>query len=107
MPDGQDLVFVVDDDEAVRKSLARLLRSLGLTVESFPSAGEFLAREHYDGVGCIVLASLRPRNLCSCVKFSCGKFRLHKELLTAAVELLDGRREWAIRRFRAAIEQLG
>jgi FixJ family two-component response regulator len=60
MPDGQELVFVVDDDEAVRKSLARLLRSVGLAVESFPSASEFLAREHYDGVGCIVLDVRMP-----------------------------------------------
>ena len=60
MPDGQETVFVVDDDEAVRRSLARLLRSAGLTVESFASAGEFLARDGYDGVGCIVLDVRMP-----------------------------------------------
>jgi len=60
MPDGQEKVFVVDDDEAVRRSLVRLLRSAGLTVESFASAGEFLARDGYDGVGCIVLDVRMP-----------------------------------------------
>ena len=60
MPDGQETVFVVDDDEAVRRSLARLLRSAGLTVESFASAGEFLARDGDDGVGCIVLDVRMP-----------------------------------------------
>ena len=60
MPDGQETVFVVDDDAAVRRSLARLLRSAGLTVESFASAGEFLARDGYDGVGCIVLDVRMP-----------------------------------------------
>jgi FixJ family two-component response regulator len=60
MPDGQEKVFVVDDDEAVRRSLARLLRSAGLAVESFASAGEFLARDCYDGVGCILLDVCMP-----------------------------------------------
>jgi two-component system response regulator FixJ len=60
MPDGQAKVFVVDDDEAVRRSLARLLRSAGLAVESFASAGDFLARDGYDGVGCIVLDVRMP-----------------------------------------------
>ena len=60
MPVGQETVFVVDVDEAVRRSLARLLRSAGLTVESFASAGEFLARDGYDGVGCIVLDVRMP-----------------------------------------------
>ena len=60
MPDGQETVFVVDDDEAVRRSLTRLLRSVGLRVESFASAGEFLARDGYDGVGCIVLDVRMP-----------------------------------------------
>jgi FixJ family two-component response regulator len=60
MPDGQEKVFVVDDDEAVRRSLVRLLRSAGLAVESFASAGEFLARDGYDGVGCILLDVRMP-----------------------------------------------
>ena len=60
MPDGQETVFVVDDDEAVRRGLARLLRSAGLAVESFASGGELLARDPYDGVGCIVLDVRMP-----------------------------------------------
>jgi FixJ family two-component response regulator len=55
MTDAQDVVFVVDDDEAVCRGLSRLLRSAGLTVETFASAADFVAREGYDGVGCIVL----------------------------------------------------
>jgi FixJ family two-component response regulator len=35
-------VFVVDDDDSVRESLARLLRSESLEVECFSSAGAFL-----------------------------------------------------------------
>lgn len=37
-------VFVVDDDDAMRESLAFLLDSLDLEVRSFPSAQEFLSR---------------------------------------------------------------
>jgi FixJ family two-component response regulator len=37
-------VFVVDDDDAVRTSLRLLLKSVGLPVETFGSAQEFLTR---------------------------------------------------------------
>ena len=60
MSEGQETVFVVDDDEAVRRSLTRLLRSAGLAVESFASAGQLLARDPYDGVGCILLDVRMP-----------------------------------------------
>ena len=53
-------VFVIDDDPSVLKSLSRLLRSLGFDAETFASAELFLAREHYDGVGCIVLDVRMP-----------------------------------------------
>ena len=38
----QPIVFVIDDDAAVREALALLLRSVELAVETFPSATEFL-----------------------------------------------------------------
>jgi FixJ family two-component response regulator len=37
-------VYVVDDDPAVRDSLAMLFRTAGLTVECFDSASQFLQR---------------------------------------------------------------
>jgi len=51
----QPTVFVVGDDEAVRNSLRRLLESVGLTVEVFPSAQAFLDRVRSDAPGCLVL----------------------------------------------------
>jgi FixJ family two-component response regulator len=51
----QEVVFVVDDDETVRKSLGSLLRSAGLNVETFASAQEFLAEPRADAPGCLVL----------------------------------------------------
>jgi FixJ family two-component response regulator len=53
-------IFVIDDDASIRKGLSRLLRSAGYTIETFPSAEEFLRREHFDGVGCIVLDVQMP-----------------------------------------------
>jgi FixJ family two-component response regulator len=48
-------VFVVDDDESVRSSLATLLESDGYTVDSFVSATEFLMRAPNVGPACLVL----------------------------------------------------
>jgi FixJ family two-component response regulator len=53
-------VFVVDDDAAVRKALARLLASAGYRTEAFASAEELLARTAFDAVGCIVLDVQMP-----------------------------------------------
>jgi two-component system response regulator FixJ len=53
-------VFVVDDDDAMRKSLERLMESVGLPVESSASAEEFL--ESYDPAqpGCLLLDIRMP-----------------------------------------------
>jgi FixJ family two-component response regulator len=49
-------VFVVDDDDAVRRALTRLIRSVGYRVEGYGSASEFLeSRPCEQGVGCLVL----------------------------------------------------
>jgi len=53
-------VFVIDDDASIRKSLSRLLRSVGHTTETFASAEEFLGREHFDGIGCLILDVQMP-----------------------------------------------
>ena len=55
-----DAVCIIDDDPAVRKGLARLLRSAHLAVATYASAAEFLARADDDGVGCIVLDVRMP-----------------------------------------------
>jgi len=48
-------VFVVDDDDAVRRSLTRLLRSAGWNAEVFASAGDLLERAPISGPGCVLL----------------------------------------------------
>ena len=54
------VVFVVDDDASVRKSLARLISDAGYTVQTFASATEFLARPPAAGPSCVVLDVRMP-----------------------------------------------
>jgi FixJ family two-component response regulator len=49
------IVFVVDDDASVRDALSSLFRSVGLQVELFGSAAEFLRRKPSDVPSCLVL----------------------------------------------------
>jgi len=55
MTDADATVFVVDDDEAIREALKSLISSVGLDVETFASAREFLQRRGADVPGCLVL----------------------------------------------------
>jgi FixJ family two-component response regulator len=48
-------VFVIDDDARMRAATERLLRSVGLNVESFATPKDFLTRELPDGPSCLVL----------------------------------------------------
>jgi FixJ family two-component response regulator len=54
------IVFIIDDDASMRRALSYLLQSAGYKVETHSSAEGFLRREHYDGVGCIILDVRMP-----------------------------------------------
>jgi FixJ family two-component response regulator len=69
---------VVDDDEAVRDSLGMLLESVGLEVELFGSATEFLDRFHTASPGCLVLDVRLP---------GMSGLELQKELAARGAEL--------------------
>src|SRR5215475_9673108 len=55
MTDDRAVVFVVDDDPSMRRSLDALLRSVGLDVQLFSSAQEFIPAKRPDVPGCLVL----------------------------------------------------
>jgi len=55
-----ETIFLVDDDPAVRKSLARVLREEGWNVELFESGEAFLARRNTMVRGCLVLDVTMP-----------------------------------------------
>ena len=60
MKDEKPVVFIVDDDPSVRKSLERLLQSVGLAAKSFASASQFLQSGHGKETGCVVLDVRMP-----------------------------------------------
>ena len=55
MTAADSVVFVVDDDASVREALQSLLRSVGLRVETYGSAQEFLRSPRSDVPSCLVL----------------------------------------------------
>ena len=54
------VVFVVDDDPSVRKSLTRVMTRAGYTVQTFASARDFMARTPFEGPSCVVLDVRMP-----------------------------------------------
>jgi len=52
---AEGVVYVIDDDPAIRRSLSRLLRSHGRRVEVFEKAGDFLVQTLPPGPACVVL----------------------------------------------------
>lgn len=59
-PADKPTVFIVDDDEPVRDSLKMLMRSVGLSAETFSGAAEFLEAYDPDRSGCLVLDIRMP-----------------------------------------------
>lgn len=55
MKDDGDLVFVIDDDAAIRDAIRNLLESVGLKVRTFASGEQFLASPRPDSPSCLVL----------------------------------------------------
>ena len=60
MSESDVRIFIIDNDHSVCKSLARLLHTSGYAVETFTAGHDFLAREHYKGIGCIILDIRMP-----------------------------------------------
>jgi FixJ family two-component response regulator len=60
MKDTKPVVFIVDDDSSVRRSLERLIQSVGLTAKSFASAEQFIQSGHREETGCLVLDVRMP-----------------------------------------------
>jgi FixJ family two-component response regulator len=55
MAEAKPTVLIIDDDPAIRGSLTRLLRSVGLDAQLFESIPDFLQAEHPNGPNCLVL----------------------------------------------------
>ncbi|HLZ41741.1 MAG TPA: response regulator transcription factor [Candidatus Sulfotelmatobacter sp.] len=55
MKKNDPIVFVVDDDAAVREAIKNLLESVGMRVQTFVSGAEFLARTPAEAPSCLIL----------------------------------------------------
>lgn len=71
-------VFVVDDDPSVRMAISRLLVSVGLPVQSFGSADEFLANLGCSPAGCVILDVRMP---------GCSGLDLQRQLIEQGYDL--------------------
>ena len=60
MKELDPIVFVIDDDRMIRDGLQSLIRSVGLRVETFASAQEFLGAKRPDAPACLVLDVRMP-----------------------------------------------
>jgi FixJ family two-component response regulator len=54
-PQAEPVIFIIDDDEALRVGLQRLLRSVGLRSETFASTLEFMRSKLPDAASCLLL----------------------------------------------------
>ena len=60
MPQESFTVYVVEDDESIRRAISRLLRSVGYHALTFASAEDFLDSTAGAGEGCLILDILLP-----------------------------------------------
>jgi FixJ family two-component response regulator len=60
MTEVEPIIFIVDDDQLFRRSTERLIRTAGLNVQPFASAGEFLKSPRPEGPACLVLDVRMP-----------------------------------------------
>jgi FixJ family two-component response regulator len=78
MTEPAPVVFVVDDDASVRRAIKRLVESVGLEVELFGSATEFMSSQRPDAAGCLVTDIRLP---------GMSGLDLHRELVKADDEI--------------------
>jgi FixJ family two-component response regulator len=60
---SESMVYIVDDEDAVRRGLSGLLQSVGLSVETFASSQDFMASPKQNAPSCLILdVRLRGEN---------------------------------------------
>lgn len=75
---AEPIVFIIDDDPSIRKALENLFRSVGLRVEVFASAPEFLQSKLPEVASCLILDIRLPR---------LGGLEFQAELLRAGIRI--------------------
>jgi FixJ family two-component response regulator len=72
------IVYVVDDDAAVREAIKNLLESVGMKVQTFVSGAEFMARAPAEAPSCLILDVRLP---------GMSGLEFQRELTAAGVEI--------------------
>jgi RNA polymerase sigma factor (sigma-70 family) len=72
------IVYVIDDDPSIREAIKSLIRSVGMRVETFASAQEFMASRRPDAPSCLVLDVRMP---------GLSGLDLQRDLTDAAVQI--------------------
>jgi len=54
------IIYIVDDDDSIRRAMKRLIRSVGMDVEVFASAQEFLDSKHRTHDACVIVDIKMP-----------------------------------------------
>jgi FixJ family two-component response regulator len=72
--DTEPVIYIVDDDESVRRALSRLLQSVGMRAKAFSSPAELLRHGHPGEPGCVLLDIRLP---------GMNGFELHSRMLVA------------------------
>ncbi len=78
MNDSDPIVFVVDDDAAIREVIGKLISTVGLRVETFGSTAEFLRHQRPPGPSCLILDVRLPES---------SGLELQRQLAEAGVEI--------------------
>jgi FixJ family two-component response regulator len=60
MKEPEPIVFVIDDDRMIREGVQSLIKSVGLRVETFSSAQDFLVAKRPDAPACLILDVRMP-----------------------------------------------
>lgn len=78
MNEAEPIVFVVDDDPSVRRSIERVAQSIGFQVQTYRSAADFLQRARFAGPACLVLDVRLP---------GLSGLDLQRELIKSGIQL--------------------
>jgi len=78
LTDEHPVIFIIDDDPSMRATLADVMRSVGLAVQTFASAQDFLGARLPDAPACLVLDVRLPGQ---------SGLDLHRTLTESGIEL--------------------
>ncbi len=94
-PEATTIVYIVDDDNAVRDGFARLLRAAGLEPRAYESAEAFLDEVRNAPHACVLLDITMPRLTGPQVQARLNERRITLPVITVSARDDDETRAWA------------